>query len=128
MAGMEKFTTGAQRDQLGDKVRFELLPVYPLKVVAKRMTSGAIHYGEDNWRKGMPFRRTFGSLLRHAFAWYHQAEGDYEDDEDHLAGVIFNAMCLIQYQKDMKDGNLSEDLDDRPRPSDEVLDSSCSPY
>ena len=88
------YQTGAQRDTDDDKPRYELLPVLPLMRVAHHYGLGAKKYDDDNWRKGFPWRRVLGSLYRHAFAF---ARG--EDDEDHLAAVVFNAMALMEYQE-----------------------------
>lgn len=109
----EQFPTGARRDVDTDKPRYELIPVAPLTRLANLYARGAEKYGIDNWRKGFPFRRTFGSLLRHAFLW---AAGDRS--EDHLAAIVFNAFCLMQYEEDIACGKLPAELDDvtEPRP------------
>lgn len=87
------YPTGAMKDVDNDKPRYELIPVLPLKRVAMLYAAGAKKYSDDNWAKGLPYRRVYASMLRHAFAF---AEGCKK--EDHLAAVVFNAFCLMYYQ------------------------------
>ena len=94
----QTFKSGAMRDVDDNKPRYELIPVEALKRVAMLYTAGAKKYSEDNWRKGMPYRRAYASLLRHAFAF---SEGNTA--EDHLASVIFNAMAIMYYQEKKMD-------------------------
>lgn len=101
----EEFTSGAVRDTQENKPRYELIPPGPLKRVAELYARGALKYGDNNWRKGIPYMRIMGSLLRHAYAWIL---GDRI--EDHLAAVVFNAFTLMHYE-DTTDGR----LDDRPK-------------
>jgi hypothetical protein len=61
------------------------------------LQKGAKHYGADNWMKGMPYRRTTDSMIRHIFQWL---AGDGE--EDHLAAVCFGAMCLMTYEEQVR--------------------------
>jgi hypothetical protein len=106
----QDFDTGARRDVQTGKPRYELIPTRPLTRVAELYARGAEKYGEHNWQKGMPFLRTFGSLLRHAFAY---ALGDRS--EDHLAAVVFNAFALMHYEEEVAAGRLPPELDDMGR-------------
>jgi len=72
--------------------------------VARHLAEGAEHYGDDNWRQGIPFRRTADSLIRHIFQWL-----DRDDVEDHLAAIVCNAMFLMQFEEE------HPELDDRWR-------------
>lgn len=101
----QSFNTGAKRDLDDDKPRYELIPVSALKRVALLYANGAKKYDADNWKKGMPYRRVYASLLRHAFAF-----GEHDTTEDHLAAIIFNAMAIVHYQ----DNGMSN-LDNMPR-------------
>jgi hypothetical protein len=104
----ESFATGAVRDTQDGKVRYSLVPIGPMERVAALYTRGAAKYDDDNWRRGMPFKRVIDSLLRHLTAW---RKG--EADEDHLAAVVFNAMALMEYEDAIRNGNLPPELDDR---------------
>lgn len=101
----EDYPTGARRDVAEGKGRYDLIPRAPLHRLAQLYERGALKYGDSNWRRGIPYTRCYSSLLRHAF----QAL-DGQMDEDHLAAIVFNAFCLMQYQEDGRE----EDLDDRP--------------
>ncbi len=97
------FESGARRDSQGGKPRFDLIPPHALRRVAMHYASGADHYGDWNWHKGIPFSRMLASLHRHV---QHFAAG--ESEEDHLAAIVFNALGIMQFQEEGR-----EDLDDR---------------
>lgn len=105
----EEFSTGAVRDDGGQKTRYDLIPVGPLKRLADLYARGAQKYGEGNFERGMPFTRVYASLLRHIFAW---ALGDRE--EDHLAACVWNAMALMFYEDQIASGGLPDGLNDMP--------------
>lgn len=86
-----EFPTGAHRDDDSKKPRFDLLPVTALEAVAKHYASGAVKYGENNWRKGIPRREFLKSALRHTF---QALRGD--DDEDHVVHAAWNLLCFIE--------------------------------
>jgi hypothetical protein len=105
------FVTGSVRSDDTDKPRYELIPVEALERLAMLYTRGAKVYGPNNWSRGQPFRRVFGSLLRHAFAW---AKG--ERDEDHLAAVAWNAFALMYFEEALKKDALPDSLNDMQIP------------
>lgn len=90
----------------GDKdERFELIPVKPLRDVAKVVALGARKYGDNNWRKGdKQFRiRLMGALLRHVYAYMEGEVIDKESGVSHLAHVVTNAMFIQELQENEKD-------------------------
>jgi hypothetical protein len=101
----QQFKGGAVRDVDDNKPRYELIPVTALKRVALHYTNGARKYDDDNWSKGIPFRRIYGSLMRHCYAF-----GEGEKSEDHLAAIVFNAMAIMHFQETGR-----TDLDDMPK-------------
>ncbi len=105
--GREVFKTGAVRDN-SEKPRIELISPYALIREGEWMRLSSIKYGENNWKNGMPFVRTMGSLIRHAV---YYLLGD--DKEDHLAAIRTNAGFLIDFEERIKLGELPKDLDDR---------------
>ena len=108
----EEFTTGARRDTQEGKPRYNLHPPRPLYRTVMQYTRGAEKYGEGNWEKGMPFSRVMDSLMRHVEAY---RMGNRE--EDHLAAIVFNANCLMDYEERIKEGLLPTSLDDlTPKP------------
>lgn len=68
---------------------------------------GAKKYGRDNWQRGTYLTRSFNSLIRHALQWYL---GD--TSEDHLAGVVFNAMALMVTEDNIHRGELDKKFAD----------------
>lgn len=105
----ETFATGAQRDTRSGKGRYDLISTHAMKRLALRLEQGAAHYGDRNWEKGMPLMRCVDSLKRHLDQWI---EGSLS--EDHLAGVLFNAMALADMDTRIEEKQLPESLDDRP--------------
>lgn len=105
------------------KVRFDLVPKYPLKQIAKVMTKGAEKYAPYNWMKGMPWSECEASLRRHLEAYADNEDFDYDQKCEgcksgnctkhsglyHLAHVAVNAMFLIQYYRS------HPEFDDRPK-------------
>lgn len=88
------FSTGAQRDTDEGKGSPSLISPVLIHRLGILLQKGADHYGADNWTKGMPYRRTADSMIRHLYQWL---AGD--EEEDHLAAVCFGAMCLMTYEE-----------------------------
>ena len=97
---------GIKRDS--DKIRYDLMPMYPLEEVAKVFTHGAEKYDDRNWEQGMDWNRPYGALLRHVFAFWSGEDIDPESQLHHLAHAICEAMFLLEYTKTKKE------LDNRP--------------
>lgn len=76
-----------------------------IRRVSIHLEKGAEHYGADNWRAGMPFRRVLDSLIRHIFQY-----AECDEVEDHLAAIVCNTMFLMEYEAQGKSL-----LDDRYR-------------
>lgn len=126
----EEFETGAQRDTDEGKGRPSLISPVLIHRLGVLLAEGAKHYGTDNWAKGMKYRRTADSMIRHIFQWL---AGD--EEEDHLAAVVFGAMCLMTYEEDwlqsevrLTEGenphNVTESsLDDRDKSMKKILPS-----
>ena len=69
--------------------------------VAKHFEEGAVKYGPDNWRRGIPTWCYIDSAIRHYLKWYR---GD--DDEPHNRAFVWNLMCCIwevDYHKEESD-------------------------
>ena len=102
-----EFDTGAVRDAMEGKGMPSLLPIAALRAASKRFEDGANKYGRDNWTKGIPLSRYIDSLYRHLWQFI---EGD--ESEDHAGAIVWNAMCLVQTEKWIKNGKLPKSLDD----------------
>lgn len=89
------------------KLRMELVPMTFVVEVAEVMTHGATKYDANNWRKGLPWMRTFGALLRHLSAWSLGETFDRETGFSHLAHACCNLLFLMEWQR------THPELDDR---------------
>lgn len=81
------------------KLRVDLIPIAPLLELARVYTIGAAKYGDNNWRGGMEWGRVYGALIRHLWAWWQGEKLDAEDNQHHLASVIWGAMTLMEYER-----------------------------
>lgn len=91
------------------KVRYDLIPADALHALAEVYTAGAVKYAERNWEKGMSWSRCFGSLMRHAWAFWRGETHDSETGCHHMAMAAWNCFALCSYDI-RRDG-----YDDRPR-------------
>jgi hypothetical protein len=90
----KEFSSGALRDRPGGKGLYSFISPFAIKRLALRCEVGHLKYGDGrNWEKGMPFDDFVDSALRHL---YQYMEG--KEDEDHLAAVMWNVMCLIHLE------------------------------
>lgn len=88
------------------KLRYDLIPAYPIEQLAAVFTFGAKKYDDWNWTKGIVFSRLIGSLFRHLWAFVRGIDNDHESGLPHLAHVMWNAAALLyftEYRKDLDD-------------------------
>lgn len=88
---------GARKDDQ-DKLRYDLIPVVPLKELARVFTIGARKYGDRNWEKGFAFSRVSAALDRHHQAWKGGEYYDSANGQHHLASVAWCAFVLMELQ------------------------------
>jgi hypothetical protein len=81
------------------------LPTIALSEVAQVLDYGANKYGTGNWRKGMPWSRSYGAALRHLTAWAAGETTDPETGFNHLSHAIANLMFLREFAAIHKDGD-----------------------
>lgn len=105
------------------KLRYELIPQSAEKGLAEVFTYGANKYtvkdkdgklildGADNWRNGLSWRKTAGSLRRHLAAYMAGEDYDSESGLLHIDHVLTNAAFLKEFY------TIHPELDDRPRPA-----------
>lgn len=101
------YPTGAQRDSDDGKPKLTYIPWDLMDRVAFHYEKGALKYGDDNWRLGMPSVEVLDSLMRHVRKYFMAM-----DDEDHLSAIIFNAFCLIYNEDSFAD---NPDVYDLPK-------------
>ena len=90
-------TEGGRKDD-ADKLRYDLIPAYPLARLAEVYTIGSRKYSDENWRKGISYKRIFGAMMRHAWAWMAGQTLDPNDGQHHLASVAWCAFALMEYE------------------------------
>ena len=81
-----------------EKPRTDLIPPEALLEVAKIFGFGAKKYSDDNWRDGFGWRRLYGSILRHLFAWATGESLDPETNSSHLAHACCGIMMLLTHE------------------------------
>ena len=113
-----QFNTGAQRDVVTDKGRYDLISPIMMERLAKLLQRGAEKYNDRNWEKGMPLSVYMDSGMRHLYKFL---EG--HRDEDHLIAAIWNLQALLHIEEMVKRGVLSEDLLDLPTYINQCSDS-----
>ena len=77
------------------KAPLERLPFGPLAAVARVMETGAVKYGQRNWRLDKILASTYvGAIARHTLLeWAQGVDKDKDSGEHPLAHVV--ACCLI---------------------------------
>ena len=103
------FNTGAQRDVVIGKGRYDLISPIMIDRLAKLLQRGAEKYDDRNWEKGMPLSVYMDSGMRHLYKFL---EGNR--DEDHLIAAIWNLQALLHIEEMVGRGVLPKDLLDLP--------------
>lgn len=88
--------------------RFDLLPAGPLTAVATHYGIGATKYEDRNWERGYEWSKSFGALMRHAWAFWGGEDLDPETGSPHLAAVVFHALAMLEW------ASTHPEMDDRP--------------
>jgi hypothetical protein len=82
------------------KVRHDLIPPWVVDELAKVYTYGTKKYDDDNWRKGLAWKKNvIGPLQRHLNKWMRGEKIDEESNCHHLAMVIWQCFALMVYEK-----------------------------
>jgi hypothetical protein len=92
------YPSGAQRDNAEGKGRPELSSAQGLLRVWRWYELGAKKYSDRNWEKGMNISRYCGAAMRHLVKYMWGC-----DDEDHLAAVMWNCMCIMHHEAERPD-------------------------
>ena len=86
------FSTGSVRDAHENKGRMDLLPWNAIIELSKHCERGALHYGENNVRVGIPFHSLADSGARH-LANYISGN---QDEPTHLVAACWNLMWMLE--------------------------------
>lgn len=82
------------------KIRHDLIPSFPVDLLARVYTYGSQKYDDDNWVKGLKWRKdVIGPLKRHLDKWIRGEVLDDESNCHHLAMVLWNVFALIEYER-----------------------------
>jgi len=93
----EKLKEGVKFD--GEKIRYDLIPADALHELARVYTHGAQKYEDDNWRKGMEWKKIMGAMERHYNSFKRGQEYDPDSGLLHIAQVAWGAFTLINFLK-----------------------------
>jgi hypothetical protein len=88
----------AQRHNRG-KTRHDLTPAFAQEQYARVLTIGAEKYGDNNWRKGMPWTSVIASAERHLLALKSGEDYDAESGLLHSAHLMANMAILTEFYK-----------------------------
>lgn len=81
------------------KPRMDLIDAQALEGLAHVLTFGAQKYAAHNWRKGLSFSETLGSMLRHIAAIQRGEMIDPESGQLHIDHIGCNWMFLSNFMK-----------------------------
>jgi len=81
------------------KPRYDLIDAYSLEVLARVYEFGCREYQEDDWRKGVKWGRTFGSVMRHLWAFWRGEDLEPKSGLPHLGHAVWQIFALMFYSK-----------------------------
>ena len=87
---------GGVKDNVG-KPRMDLIPPRVLRAVAEVLEFGTRKYKPNNWRLGLSWEETYGSLQRHLVAWHDLEDVDPETGLLHLSHAACQVMFLLEF-------------------------------
>ncbi len=101
----QKFETGAVREPLLGRGRYDLIPGSAMMRLAKHFENGAEKYGDRNWEKGLPLIGYLNSAARHLFKLTRGSQ-----EEDHAGAIMWNMAAFIETVDRIIDGQLPKSL------------------
>lgn len=82
------------------KNRFDLVPPWSMDQIAQVYTYGTRKYDDDNWWKGLRWKRdVLGCIFRHVWKWVRGEKWDDESGLHHLAHAAWNCIALMEYER-----------------------------
>lgn len=87
---------GGVKDNV-NKPRLDLIPSLPLFRAGEVLAFGARKYKPHNWRLGLSWLETYGSLQRHLAAWLDGEDDDRESGKHHLAHALCQLLFLSEF-------------------------------
>lgn len=92
----------ANRDKM-DNVRYDLVSPFMIESLAKTFAEGATKYGDQNWRKGLPFSNLLNHAMNHLVKY---AMGD--TSEPHLDHAFWNIGAMIEFRETGREPELND--------------------
>jgi len=81
------------------KPRYDLIDAYSLEMLARTYEFGTRKYEENDWRKGVRWGRTWGSIMRHLYDFWKGEDLDPESGLPHLAHAVWQIFALMFYSR-----------------------------
>lgn len=88
--------------------RYDLIPVGPLRQVARHYGEGSKKYPDRNWERGYEWSKSYAAMQRHLNAFWEGEDLDQETNSPHLAAVVFHCLALMEF------ATTCPSFDDRP--------------
>ena len=88
------------------KLHWSLVSWQALEPMVKVLEFGTLKYSADNWKKGLSWRETSESLLRHLMAFMRGEDNDPESGLGHVGHILCNGMFLsymVLFRPDLDD-------------------------
>jgi hypothetical protein len=83
-----------------DKTRYDLVAPFAMEQLARVYTYGTIKYDDDNWWKGLKWKKdVLGCIFRHVWKWVRGEKYDDESGLHHLAHAAWNCFTLMEYER-----------------------------
>jgi len=83
-----------------NKIRYDLVAPWGMEQIAKVYTYGTIKYDDDNWWKGLKWKKdVLGCIFRHVWKWVRGEKLDDESGLHHLAHAAWNCIALMEYER-----------------------------
>lgn len=92
------------------KLRYDLIPTYAMKQVARVFTFGADKYDDRNWEKGINWLDLMGSFERHYQEFKACIDMDDESGLYHMAHAVTNGLMILENYR------IHPELDNRYKP------------
>jgi len=77
--------------------RHDLIPVGPLRDLARLYGRGAAKYEERNWEKAYPWSQSYAAAQRHLTAFWSGEDTDLEMGVPHVICAAFHCLALAQF-------------------------------
>lgn len=88
-------STGAEKGSKPE--RYDLIPVEPLRLLARHYHLGSLKYKDRNWEGGYPWSLSYAALQRHANSFWGGEDIDPETGTPHVIAVAWHALALAEY-------------------------------